>query len=53
MLKNSTNLGTAEHIRNLVDALESYKKDYSESLRKATDIIELSKLQVMLLFLLF
>ncbi|XP_015261186.1 PREDICTED: interferon gamma-like [Gekko japonicus] len=44
MLKNSTNIGTAKHIRNLVNALELYKTKYNESLRKATDIIELSKL---------
>lgn len=46
MLKNSTNIGTAKHIRNLVDALELYKTKYNESLRKATDIIELSNLPV-------
>ncbi|XP_077197046.1 interferon gamma [Paroedura picta] len=46
MLKNSTNIGTAKHIRNLVDALELYKTKYNESLKKATEIIELSKLSM-------
>ncbi|XP_048357517.1 interferon gamma-like [Sphaerodactylus townsendi] len=41
MLKNSTNI---THVRNIVDALEFYKTKYNESLKKATDIIELAKL---------
>ncbi|XP_060101022.1 interferon gamma-like [Heteronotia binoei] len=46
MLKNSTSIGTRKHIRNLVNALEFYKTKYNESLRKATDIIELSELSM-------
>ncbi|XP_054843743.1 interferon gamma-like [Eublepharis macularius] len=46
MLKNSTNIGTAKHIWNVLEALEIYKTKYNESLKKATDIIELAKLPI-------
>ncbi|XP_032076540.1 interferon gamma [Thamnophis elegans] len=44
MLKNKTKTQTPGHLRELIEALEQYKTQFSESLKKANDIIEVANL---------
>uniref|UniRef100_A0A670YPL8 Interferon gamma n=2 Tax=Pseudonaja textilis TaxID=8673 RepID=A0A670YPL8_PSETE len=44
MLKNKTKTQTPEHLREIIEALEQYKTEFSESLKKANDIIEVANL---------
>ncbi|XP_070802840.1 interferon gamma [Pituophis catenifer annectens] len=44
MLKNKTRTQTPEHLRQIIEAVEQYKTQFSESLKKANDIIEVANL---------
>uniref|UniRef100_A0A8C5RHK7 Interferon gamma n=1 Tax=Laticauda laticaudata TaxID=8630 RepID=A0A8C5RHK7_LATLA len=44
MLKNKTKTETSEHLREIIEALEQYKTEFSESLKKANDITEVANL---------
>ncbi|XP_039198606.1 interferon gamma [Crotalus tigris] len=44
MLKNKTKNQTPEHLREIIEAFEQYKTQFSESLKKANDIIEVANL---------
>uniref|UniRef100_A0A6J0SZ56 Interferon gamma n=1 Tax=Pogona vitticeps TaxID=103695 RepID=A0A6J0SZ56_9SAUR len=44
LLSTATKSHTSAHVKELLEALTHYKEKYSESLKKAKDIIELSKL---------
>lgn len=46
MLKNKTRTQTPEHLREIIEAVEQYKTQFSESLKKANDIIEVANLPV-------
>lgn len=46
MLKNKTKNQTPEHLREIIEAFEQYKTQFSESLKKANDIIEVANLPV-------
>lgn len=46
MLKNKTKTQTPGHLKELIEALEQYKTQFSESLKKANDIIEVANLPV-------
>ncbi|XP_058047611.1 interferon gamma [Ahaetulla prasina] len=44
MLKNKTKTQIPEHLREIIEAVEQYKTEFSESLKKANDIIEVANL---------
>ncbi|XP_063164668.1 interferon gamma-like [Candoia aspera] len=44
MLKNEAKTQTSEHLRDLIEALEEYETQFSESLKKAKDLIEVANL---------
>ncbi|KAM6435926.1 interferon gamma [Liasis olivaceus] len=44
MLKYTTKTQTSDHLRDLIEALEEYKTQFSESLKKANDLIEVANL---------
>lgn len=46
LLNTASKSQTTGHVKELLEALHNYKEKYSESLKKANDIIELSKLPV-------
>ncbi|KAG8137855.1 hypothetical protein E2320_003797 [Naja naja] len=46
MLKNKTKTQTPEHLREIIEALEQYKTEFSESLKKANDIIEMNDVKI-------